>query len=213
MDGLELLKKNWKKQEATLPKVSYDEIYKMIWKRSSSIVKWIFIISIFEFVIGVLLNVGLADKEYWNSLEQLDLKEVTIWIYGINYLITLFFVFWFYMNYRRINATSSAKKLMRDIIRTRKTVKSYILYVLISLAIVTLAYVYIIIYHHIQDTQVTDNTPYVFDALDWLKFTGITVIAIGIFLAVIWFFYQLLYGILLRRLKKNYTQLENLDCD
>ncbi|ADF52748.1 MAG: hypothetical protein CMP12_02635 [Zunongwangia sp.] len=213
MDGLELLKKNWKKQEATLPKVSYDEIYKMIWKRSSSIVKWIFIISIFEFVIGVLLNVGLADKEYWNSLEQLDLKEVTIWIYGINYLITLFFVFRFYMNYRRINATSSAKKLMRDIIRTRKTVKSYILYVLISLAIVTLAYVYIIIYHHIQDTQVTDNTPYVFDALDWLKFTGITVIAIGIFLAVIWFFYQLLYGILLRRLKKNYTQLENLDCD
>ena len=213
MDGLELLKKNWKKQEETLPKVSYDEIYKMIWKRSSSIVKWIFIISIFEFVIGVLLNVGLADKEYWNSLEQLDLKEVTIWIYGINYLITLFFVFRFYMNYRRINATSSAKKLMRDIIRTRKTVKSYILYVLISLAIVTLAYVYIIIYHHIQDTQVTDNTPYVFDALDWLKFTGITVIAIGIFLAVIWFFYQLLYGILLRRLKKNYTQLENLDCD
>ena len=213
MDGLELLKKNWKKQEATLPKVSYDEIYKMILKRSSSIVKWIFIISIFEFVIGVLLNVGLADKEYWNSLEQLDLKEVTIWIYGINYLITLFFVFRFYMNYRRINATSSAKKLMRDIIRTRKTVKSYILYVLISLAIVTLAYVYIIIYHHIQDTQVTDNTPYVFDALDWLKFTGITVIAIGIFLAVIWFFYQLLYGILLRRLKKNYTQLENLDCD
>ena len=213
MDGLELLKKNWKKQEATLPKVSYDEIYQMIWKRSSSIVKWIFIISIFEFVIGVLLNVGLADKEYWNSLEQLDLKEVTIWIYGINYLITLFFVFRFYMNYRRINATSSAKKLMRDIIRTRKTVKSYILYVLISLAIVTLAYVYIIIYHHIQDTQVTDNTPYVFDALDWLKFTGITVIAIGIFLAVIWFFYQLLYGILLRRLKKNYTQLENLDCD
>ncbi|MCC4230587.1 hypothetical protein [Zunongwangia profunda] len=213
MDGLELLKKNWKKQEATLPKVSYDEIYKMIWKRSSSIVKWIFIISIFEFVIGVLLNVGLADKEYWNSLEQLDLKEVTIWIYGINYLITLFFVFRFYMNYRRINATSSAKKLMRDIIRTRKTVKSYILYVLISLAIVTLAYVYIIIYHHIQETQVTDNTPYVFDALDWLKFTGITVIAIGIFLAVIWFFYQLLYGILLRRLKKNYTQLENLDCD
>jgi len=136
-----------------------------------------------------------------------------MWVYGINYLITLYFMFRFYMNYRQINATSSAKKLMRDIIRTRKTVKSYILYVLISLAIVTLAYVYIIIYHHIQDTQVTDNTPYVFDALDWLKFTGITVIAIGIFLAVIWFFYQLLYGILLRRLKKNYTQLENLDCD
>ncbi|SFC13085.1 hypothetical protein SAMN04487907_102348 [Zunongwangia mangrovi] len=213
MDGLELLKKNWKSQEATLPQVSYDEIYKMIWKRSSSIVKWIFIISICEFLFGVILNVGLADEEYWNSLEQLQIKEITIWAYGINYLITIYFMFRFYMNYRQINSTSSAKRLMKDIIKTRKTVKSYILYVLISLAVVTLSLFYLIAYHHIENTQVADSSAYVFDALDWLKFTGITIIGLGIFLGVIWFFYQLLYGILLKRLKKNYTQLENLDCD
>ncbi len=179
MDGLELLKKNWKSQEATLPQVSYDEIYNMIWKRSSSIVKWIFIISICEFLIGVLFNLVAADEEYWNSLEQLDLKEITMWVYGINYLITIYFMFKFYMNYRKINSTSSAKKLMQDIMRTRKTVKSYILYVLIGTAVTALAYAYLIIYHHIEDAQVADSSAYVFDALDWLKFTGIIVVALG----------------------------------
>ncbi|MCL6217269.1 hypothetical protein [Zunongwangia pacifica] len=213
MDGLELLKKNWKKQEATLPKVSYDEIYQMIWKRSSSIVKWIFIISICEFSIGVLFNLVAADEEYWNSLEQLDLKEITMWVYGINYLITLYFMFRFYMNYRQINATSSAKKLMQDIIKTRRTVKFYIMYVLVGTAITALAYTYLIIYHHIEDTKVSDSSAYVFDALDWLKFTGIIFAALAAFLGILWLFYRVIYGILLKRLKRNYMQLKNLDCD
>ena len=50
MDELELLKKDWQKKEKDLPKLSYDDIYKMIWKKSSSFVKWIFYISIIEFV-------------------------------------------------------------------------------------------------------------------------------------------------------------------
>lgn len=213
MDGLELLKKNWKKQEATLPKVSYDEIYKMIWKRSSSIVKWIFIISICEFLFGVLLSLFTADENYWNSLEQLGLKEITIWSYAINYLIMFYFIFRFYKNYRTISSVSSAKKLMKDIIKTRRTVKNYILYVLIGTGFTTLAYAYLIIYHHIEDTQITDSSAYVFDAVDWLKFTGIILLALGVFLTILWLFYRLIYGILLKRLKKNYTQLENLDYD
>ena len=41
LDELELLKKDWQKREANLPKLSYEEIYPMIKKKSSSIVKWI----------------------------------------------------------------------------------------------------------------------------------------------------------------------------
>ena len=44
MDELELLKKDWQKENMTFPKLSYNDIYKMIIKKSSSIVKWIFII-------------------------------------------------------------------------------------------------------------------------------------------------------------------------
>ena len=44
MDELELLKKDWQKDDANYPKLTFDEIYKMLLKKSSSIVKWIFII-------------------------------------------------------------------------------------------------------------------------------------------------------------------------
>ena len=55
MDELELLKKDWQKKDEHLPKLSYNEIYTMIWKKSSSIVKWIFYISIMEFVFWIAI--------------------------------------------------------------------------------------------------------------------------------------------------------------
>jgi len=55
MDELELLKRDWRKKGKDLPRLSFDEIYKMIWKKSSSIVKWIFIISVIEFLLPLLL--------------------------------------------------------------------------------------------------------------------------------------------------------------
>ena len=37
MDELELLKKDWKRRDSEHPKLSYDDLYGMIWKRSSSL--------------------------------------------------------------------------------------------------------------------------------------------------------------------------------
>ena len=50
MDELELLKKDWKKQEGSFQQIGEKEIYGMLHKGSSSIVKWILIISILEFL-------------------------------------------------------------------------------------------------------------------------------------------------------------------
>ena len=50
MDELEFLKQDWKRQEADLPVVSTDSLYTMIHKRSSSLMKWLLYVSIFEFV-------------------------------------------------------------------------------------------------------------------------------------------------------------------
>ena len=61
MDELELLKKDWQKEDSKYPKLSYDEIYKMILKKSSSIVKWIFIISLLEFALWTLISFALKD--------------------------------------------------------------------------------------------------------------------------------------------------------
>ena len=63
MKELDLLKKDWKKNENSFEQVSEKEIYKMIHKKSSSIVKWILIISILEFTILNLIGFLIPDEK------------------------------------------------------------------------------------------------------------------------------------------------------
>jgi len=211
MDDLDLLKKDWKKQEANLPHLTYEEIYKMIWKKSSSIVKWIFLISILEFLLGAVLNIFLADEEYWQQMEQYNLTEFTVLVYVLSYLITFYFIFRFYKNYRNINATDSAKKLMKNILKTRKTVKHYIAFILISTGVVFLITIFLMLRNHAVTTTSTQNME--FDATQWLIFIGGTLLVLGILLGVVWLIYRVIYGILLRRLYKNYKELKKLEVE
>ncbi|MDX1542702.1 MAG: hypothetical protein R3214_02065 [Christiangramia sp.] len=210
MDDLDLLKKDWKKQEKNLPHLTYDEIYKMIWKRSHSIVKWIFIISILEFLLGTVLNIVLADDDYWARMAEFDLTEFTIIAYIVSYSITFYFIYKFYNNYRRISTTDSASRLMKSILRTRKTVKYYIAFVLISSGITFLAGLYLIMRNHVR-TMEPGATDMHFDTLQWMLFIGAIILVLGIFLGIIWLIYRLIYGILLRRLNKNYRELKRLE--
>lgn len=211
MDELDLLKKDWKKQEKNLPHLSYDEIYKMIWKRSSSIVKWIFIISIIEFLLGAVLNIALADDEYWQRMEEFGLKQFTIWTYVISYMITFYFIYKFYLNYQRISATDNVERLMNSILKTRKTVKYYIGFVLISSAITFLIGLYIILHHHVLNASAEAGKDMHFDGMQWLMFIGAIVLILAVFLGIIWLIYRIIYGILLKRLLKNYRELKKMD--
>ena len=211
MDGLDLLKKDWKKREASLPHLSYDQIYQMLWKRSSSIVKWIFVISIIEFLFWGVINIFMADHEYWEEMEQIHLKEFTVATYVINYAITFFFIYCFYKNYRKISATDNAAALMKNILRTKKTVKYYIGYILISTALVALIYTYFMMDYHTSSTMVDDMEKYSFTPLQWLMFAGIMIGGLAVFLGLIWLFYRVVYGILLRRLNRNYKELKKLE--
>lgn len=211
MDELDLLKKDWKRQEDNYPRLSYDQIYKMIWKRSSSIVKWIFVISLLEFIFWAVLNIFLADNEYWSEMERIHLKEFTIAAYIIGYAITFYFIWQFYRNYKRISSTDDAATLMENIIKTRKTVRYYIGYVIISTVITTLVYLYFTFNYHVANTEVGDVSKYEFTFTQWLIFIGAMTVTILIFLGLIWLFYRLLYGILLKRLSKNYKELKKLE--
>ena len=55
MDELKQLKKDWQKDQK-FPKINKSEIYKFLHKKSSSIVKWIFIISIVEFIFWSIIH-------------------------------------------------------------------------------------------------------------------------------------------------------------
>lgn len=212
MDDLDLLKKDWKKQEQHLPHLTYNEIYKMIWKRSHSIVKWIFIISIIEFFLGAILNVILSDKEYWAQMERYGLTDFIISFYIISYLVTFYFIYKFYRNYRTINATDSASILMKNILKTRKTVKHYIGFILISSGVVFVITLILMIRNHAVTSEPTERNME-FDAKQWLIFIGGSLLALAILLGVIWLIYRVIYGILLKRLHKNYKELKKLEME
>lgn len=210
MDELELLKKDWKKQDANYPKLSYDQIYNMLWKKSSSIVKWIFIISVLELLISTFLSVLFTGDDYWVQLEKYNLKQFTEVLFVIGYAITFFFIFLFYRNYKKISATDDAATLMKNILKTRRTVKYYIAYVLIYNGLTAIVVFSYMIYLHINSQDQT-LTKYSFDTLDWIKFIGVGLIVLTLFLGLIWLFYRLLYGILLKKLHKNYKELKKLE--
>ncbi len=209
MDELELLKKDWKKQDDKLPKLSYDEIYKMMLKKSSSLVKWIFMISVGEFLILFLLEIiGRVNGAYEMFGEDIIYKNISIVSNVISYSVILFFMVKFYMNYKTIQTTDSAKELMKNILKTRRTVKYYVITNLSILTIaLTIAFGYVLFGG--GDLQVTKELA----DTEMSKYAIMTVffifIIITIFIAGLIYF--LLYGLLTRKLKKNYKELKKMD--
>jgi hypothetical protein len=56
MDELELLKKDWEKKDPAHKKLSVEELYPILYKKSSSIVKTLFYISVGELIFWILVN-------------------------------------------------------------------------------------------------------------------------------------------------------------
>lgn len=210
MDELELLKKDWKKNDGQFKQVSENEIYAMLHKSSSSIVKWIFIISVIELLLGPLLSIIFSNKDYNLLLEKYHLKTIILIISIINYAVILFFIYKFYTNYKKINATDSVNRLLKNIIDTRKTVKHYITYnlsmgvVLILIVLSSQAMYEPKIAKLIQDLGGDSNKGYII-------LFGIYFVITVLIMTFIWLFYKLIYGFLLRRLNKNYKELQKID--
>ncbi|MBT8252592.1 MAG: hypothetical protein HKN00_11820 [Flavobacteriaceae bacterium] len=212
MDELELLKKDWKRQEAQLPRLSYDEIYKMILKRSSSIVKWIFIISLLEFGFWTLISVIFKDSEAMTRFETSDARHVLIPMTIVGYVILAYFFYLFFRNYRTISVTDNAKKLMEKILKTRRTVKQYVAFNLIYLFISTFVALGILMKSDSEfgsrlEEAAADGELFKVYAVTILVTLFALAVAIGLILA----FYYLIYGLLLKRLNRNYRELKKLE--
>ncbi|WP_299444062.1 hypothetical protein [uncultured Aquimarina sp.] len=206
MDELELLKKDWKKQEEGLPKLSYDEIYRMILKKSSSIVKWIFVISILEFILWASIDVIARLSGKYQEAETLGMENFFMISTIISYGVLVYFIVRFYLNYRKIKVTDSAKVLMQNILNTRKTVKYY---VWINLTVIGLLIISTTLYMLFFSNELADS-------LDGKEVPVGLIIVAAIVMAIIFvgflaLIYRLIYGILTRRLKQNYKELQKLE--
>ena len=208
MKELDLLKRDWQKNDA-FEQVSEVEIYKMLHKKSSSIVKWIFIISILEIMLWTLISVFFNTDDYLKNIkhEELDFYFEALTVF--NYAVILVFIYLFYKNYMAISTTVSIKQLMKDILKTRKTVQCYVWYNLGMVALSLLFGFYIAFAYNpdvaVLMDKIDNNTKVMVVTI------GVFVLIIAAFLGLFWLFYRLLYGTLLRRLFANYKELKKID--
>lgn len=205
-------KKAWGNQPEDENKVSSIEIYKMTQSKSTSIVKWIFIIGLAEFAFWTILNVIVSGMNYVDIYEELNLLKYINFSYYMHFAVIILFLIIFYRNYASVTTVDNTKTLMRKIIRVRKTVKYYVLYNILGTIVIMMIFNYMIV-----------NTPngldifYQHEELNIPKEQMMTVyivsqaIAIVIILIFLFLFYYLLYGILLKKLNRNYKELTKLE--
>ena len=204
MDELEILKKDWKKREHSFNQLTETDIYKMLHKRSSSIVKWILIISILEFLLLRLLDISVFfDEKYIVWMQQHHLYDFEKVVTIFNFCVLLIFIFFFYRNFKSISVASSVKKLMNDILNSRKILKYYVWYNLILIGISSCI---VIVSEFKYNIEIKD----LFNKYTFIFIIG-AIFFIGVILSIFWLFYKLLYGILLKRLNNNYKELQKLD--
>ncbi len=212
VDELELLKRDWQKREADLPKLSYDQIYGMTWKKSSSIVKWIFYISIIEFVFWAGINIVFTDPETMEELKALHIHKIIMVLNVVNYAIILYFIYKFYTNYKKISFTDSSRKLMKTILKVKRTVTQYVWFNLIIFTTYLIINMYGVLLYAPEGQKIVqaaseDGNSFSF----WAMIITISALFTAVVLLLIWLFYKLLYGILLKRLRENYNELKKLE--
>jgi hypothetical protein len=208
MKELDLLKKDWQKKDA-FEQVSEVEIYKMLHTKSSSIVKWIFIISLLEIFLWTFISVFFNTDDYFKNTKLDAFNLYFSALTYLNYGVIFVFIYLFYKNYVHISTTVSTKQLMKDILKTRKTVQCYVWYNL-GMVVLSLIIGFFIAFTYNPDVAVLRDK-IASDGKVMAITIGILILTIAVFLSVFWLFYKLLYGILLRRLYANYSELKKID--
>ena len=209
---LDNYKKIWKNQPEEKNKLSALEIYKMTQLKSNSIVKWILIIGLLEFVFWFAVNNLGTKNGALDPFEKLNLINFIDNFNYFHYVVVVLFLLLFYRNFSLITTVDDTKKLMKNILLVRKTVKWYVYYNLIN----------VIIFSVILNILIF-NTPDGINILSGIEnesfnqehmrsvFIITQIVVIAVMILILWLFYYLLYGILLKKLNKNYKELTKLN--
>ncbi len=211
MDELDILKKDWQSKEFDLPKVSYGDIYKMLLKKSSSIVKWIFVISVAELLFWISIQF-INPESNVKIINEMGIKNILFYSNLIHFLIFGVFIYYFYKNFKSIQVTDNTKMLMKNILKTRRTVKYFVYY---NVGIFILSSIIVDIFFYSRSEQLYEIMDFASKGVPQENFASVFVISqiiVGIIvLGLLVLFYWLIYGLLLRRLNRNYKELKKLD--
>ena len=152
-------------------------------------------------------NLGAGNERQFKRQDELAIYFQALNFF--NYGVILVFIYVFYKNYVTISTTVSTKQLMKDILKTRKTVQCYVWYNL-GMVVVSLIIGFFIAFTYNPEVMVLRDK-ISSDGKVMAVTIGILILTIAVFLSVFWLFYRLLYGILLKRLYRNYSELKKID--
>lgn len=215
---LDSFKKTWQEQPVK-PKYDNNEILKMLNKKSRNYMKYIFWISVVEFlffsVLGVFYLIQSNESDSFLSiLEKMGvhrdsqlvtkLDNIYLIVKILSLVVTGFFVLKFYQNYRKIKIEEDLKLFIIRIITFKKTVNAFILTNIGLLLVLMSAFIgftfYII---KIQNIEVSNST--------LMGFLVGIIIGTILCVSLIWIYYRLVYGIIMSRLDKNLNQLKEIE--
>lgn len=201
MDGLDLLKQHWHKDN-NFPQVDKEALRGMLHKSSSSIVKWIFLISILELALGIILSLSFGIDQEQHSL----FYDVVYTVFDlVFYTVICYFIYSFFNSYRQIKSTNNTKVLLGTILKTRQHVDRYIRF---NMYCIIFSFVFISIDEVIIQYQERTTGEFI----SFLLFMVIlSSLFCWVFLLIVKLYYRILYRRLVKKLTKNYEELLEID--
>lgn len=208
------LKSAWKKQNV---EVDDQLIIASLQKKSLNNIKLIVIIAAIEFVVIVLSNLLLKTPSEDAHLTITQRKffqsflKISDNIFIANTFLSLGFLMVFYKLYRKIRVKNSVKDYMHGILLFRKWVNGFIIWNIflgIVLASTIGYYGFVEGYNSMvtAEKRITDVNPFQ-SKMGWFVVLFLAVLAF----IVSWIYYTLIYGIVLRKLKRNWRELRKFE--
>lgn len=203
---LDKIKEVWRSQSNKEIYTS-EQIFNMLKSKSINSVKWIFMISLSEVCIAIFIYLFSLMKPNTKLVNTLQTSNEYIpYVYkALNitvFIVSIVFIYYFFKSYRKIKVQSSVMDLTKQIINFRKRVNYFIYFNLAIFLIIFSVLIFIIL-----------SSSYSFE---WISMNGLWVfISIASMFAIsfglLYLYYYLVYGVFLRRLKKNIKALKSVN--
>ena len=205
MKDLKQLKEQWAQQRFE-KHYSKEELNRFLKKKSAYSIKWIFYLSIAEFLI--YMGLPLFSPNYLESFayyKSLELFGFSIFITIVGYVLLLYFMWQFFKNYREIKIGSSVKKHLDTILSTRRAVNQYF-YANIVLLLVFTIVVFIRAVQMDKHLLGVDH-----ENTSLLVISVVIGLVIAFVLGIYGVLYYFIYGRFLKPLKQNEKELKQLN--
>lgn len=203
MDELDFLKNHWQKEQH-FPQIKAKEIQAMAHRSSSSVVKWIFVISILEFFLGWAISFLLPSIEYRSTFEEVFVTVLEV----VFYVVIIYFIYQFFASFRTIRNTKDTKSLLTSIIRSRAHVERYIKFNIYYFSVGIFTASCFTLYEKVVEDANGSTGRLVFYVF---MFVLMMAIVSFFFIFIVRLYYRIVYGLLLKRLNKNYEELLQLE--